>query len=291
MGNSLRHIYAIATNTFTEAIRQRVLYVLVVFCLVMLGGSSFCTQFDFRGDDFKFMKDLAYAGISVIGLLVALLGAALLIPAELERRTIYMVLCKPVRRFEFIAGKYFGLVALLTLFVVLMAGIFFLALWGHESALTGDILAASKGRPTELQAQMIAEYRAAAYDPALVQALVLLWAKLCLVTVISVFLSTLASSTVFIVCCTLLVYLIGHLQSVAREFWLEGTVAAAWYTRAFLAALALTAPDFQTFNLIDEIIAGNAVLWSNTLPVLGYAVGYAVVALALAALVFEEREL
>jgi ABC-type transport system involved in multi-copper enzyme maturation permease subunit len=291
MKDSLRHIYVIAGNTFTEAIRQKVLYVLVVFCLIMLGGSNFYTQFDFRGDDFKFMKDLGYAAISVIGLLVSLLGAAMLIPAELEKRTIYTLLSKPVRKFEFIVGKYLGLVLLLTLFVALMAGIFMLALWSHESSLTGEIMAASKGRPSEFQLQQISEFRAGAYDPAMLQALALVWAKLCLVTVISVFFSTMASSTVFIVSCTLFVYLIGHLQSVARDFWFAQEGGTGWITTVFLAAVSLFIPDFQTFNLIDEIIGGNQVLWHNTLPILLYAGVYTVVALGVSSLLFENREL
>ncbi|MDR2463517.1 MAG: ABC transporter permease [Verrucomicrobiales bacterium] len=290
MGNSLRHIRVIAANTFTEAIRQKVLYVLVVFCLLMLGGSSFISQMDFKGDDFKFMKDLAYAGISLVGLLVALLGAALLIPAEVEKRTIYTLLSKPVRKFEFIAGKYLGLVALLTLFVTLMAGIFFIALWGHENALTARELAAGGGRLTEVQTQLVGEYRASAYDPAMIQALALIWAKLCLVTVICVLFSTVASSTVFIVSCTLFVYLIGHLQMIAREYFLGGEVAQ-WWWKIFLAAVALLIPDFQTFNLSDEIIAGNTVRWVDTAPILAYAGVYALVTLTVSALVFEGREL
>ncbi|MDR1144916.1 MAG: ABC transporter permease [Verrucomicrobiales bacterium] len=291
MKNSLRHIWVIAGNTFTEAIRQKVLYVLTVFCLIMLGGSSFYTQFDFRGDEFKFMKDLAYAAISVIGLLVALLGAAMLIPAELEKRTIYTLLSKPVRKFEFIVGKYLGLTLLLTLFMALMAGIFMLVMWSHESSLTNDIMATSQGQPTELQLQQINEFRAGAYDPAMWQALTLVWAKLCLVTVISVFFSTLASSTVFIVSCTLFVYLIGHLQSVARDFWLAPESGASWLTTVFLAAISLLIPDFQTFNLIDEIIGGNRVLWLNTRHILLYTGGYTVIALGVSSLLFESREL
>ena len=291
MINSLRHIRVIAGNTFTEAIRQKVLYVLVLFGLLMLGGAGFVSQLDFKGDDFKFMKDLGYAGISFIGLLVALLGAAMLIPAEMEKRTIYTVLSKPVRKFEFIVGKYLGLVALLTLFTVIMAAVFFLALWQHESVITGNIMRASGGHPTEMQQLIINEARAGAYDPGMIQALVLVWAKLCLVTVISVFFSTMASSTVFIVCCTLFVYLIGHLQSIGREYFLAAGEQAGWLAKFFVAAVAFFVPDFQAFNLIDEIIAGNAVHWHTTWQILAYAGVYTIIALTVSSLIFEGREL
>ncbi|MEM6601983.1 MAG: ABC transporter permease subunit, partial [Verrucomicrobiota bacterium] len=112
-GIALR-ITTIAKNTLIESLRQRVLLVLLLFGLVLTGASLYFTHFTFI-DEFKFLKDIGSAAISVTGLLVAMIGAAQLIPAEIERRTIYTVLSKPVRRFEFLLGKYFGLLALLTI--------------------------------------------------------------------------------------------------------------------------------------------------------------------------------
>ena len=128
-------------------------------------------------------------------------------------------------------------------------------------------------------------------DPRLWQAFVLIAAKLFVVCGIAVFFSTLATSTTFVVAMTLMVYLIGHLQSVAREQWLESGEKASWLVQGFLASVALLVPDFNLYSLIDEIVAGNLVQWSATLEVLAYSGVYVGVLLAAAAWIFEGRDL
>jgi len=120
MRGCLRRILAVAQNTFLEAVRQKVFAVLLIFALVLLGGASYFAEFSFQ-EQFKFLKDLSYAAISLTGLLVGLLGAAQLIPGEIERRTILTALCRPLRRWEFIAGKFLGLAGLLAGMVGIMA--------------------------------------------------------------------------------------------------------------------------------------------------------------------------
>jgi hypothetical protein len=128
-------------------------------------------------------------------------------------------------------------------------------------------------------------------DPRLWQAFALIAAKLFAVCGIAVFFSTLATSTTFVVAMTLMVYLIGHLQSVAREQWLESGEKAAWLIQLFLASVALLVPDFNLYSMIDEIVAGNAVPWRATLEVLAYSSAYVGVLLAAAAWLFEGRDL
>jgi len=108
---------------------------------------------------------------------------------------------------------------------------------------------------------------------------------------IAVFFSTLATSTTFVVAMTLMIYLIGHLQSVAREQWLESGDQAGWLIRGFLAAVALLVPDFNLYSLIDEIVAGNVVHGRTTLEVLAYSGVYVAVLLTAAAWLFEGRDL
>jgi len=90
---------------------------------------------------------------------------------------------------------------------------------------------------------------------------------------------------------TLMVYLIGHLESVAREQWLESGEVVSWVTKVFLAGVAFLVPDFNLYNLIDEIVAGNAVLWRSTLEVIGYSVVYIAVLLTAASVIFEGRDI
>lgn len=281
MKESGRRIWAVAANTFLEAVRQKVFAVLLIFGLVLLGGANYFAEFSFQ-EQFKFLKDLGYAAISLIGLLVGLLGAAQLIPAEIERRTILTALCRPLRRWEFVVGKYLGLVSLLGVMLGLMGAVFWAVLRWKEAQLIG-----AEGGGAGIVESIQAESR----DPRLWQAFVLIAAKLFVVSAVAVFFSTLATSTTFVVAMTLMIYLIGHLQSVAREQWLESGEAAGWALKLFLAAVALFVPDFNLYSLIDEIVAGNEVHWRATLQVTGYSAVYVGVLLAAAAWLFEGRDL
>jgi ABC-type transport system involved in multi-copper enzyme maturation permease subunit len=290
MKRSLRVVVAIAGNTLTEALRQRTLNVVILFSLVMLAGSDFFTQFSFQ-EEFKFLKDLAYAVISIGGLLVALMGAAQLIPAEIERRTLYTTLSKPVHRFEFILGKYLGLLALLTLMTALFSVVFAGVLW-HQERTTLEEYGLVPGTPmSEEEQRLLEQVLAQSRDPAMVQAILLVWCKLAVTAAISVAFSTIATSTIFIVSTTLMVYFAGHLQAVARQMWLYEAGHPSWWKQAALAAIAWLVPDFQAYNLIDEIIVGNAVFWADTLGIAGYSVVYAAVVLVAAGLAFQDREL
>jgi ABC-type transport system involved in multi-copper enzyme maturation permease subunit len=278
MRGCLRRILAVAQNTFLEAVRQKVFAVLLIFALVLLGGASYFAGFSFQ-EQFKFLKDLSYAAISLTGLLVGLLGAAQLIPGEIERRTILTALCRPLRRWEFIAGKFLGLAGLLAGMVGIMA----LAVWGLLGWKGFQLIGVEGADSAAIWAE--------AMDPRLIQAGLLIGVKLVVVAALAVFFSTVATSTTFVIAMTLMVYLIGHLQSVAREQWLETGEAAHGVVRLFLAGVSFLVPDFNLYNLIDEIVAGNMVAWHSTLGVVGYSVVYVIILLTASAVVFEGRDI
>lgn len=287
MKDSIYRITVIAQNTLTEVLRQRVLNVIFLFGLVMVGGSFFLTELTFQ-EEFKFLKDLGYAAISITGTLVALMGSAQLIPAEIERRTLHTLLSKPVHRFEFVVGKYLGLLGLITMMLAIMAILFGIVLFIKEQVILSGVYGMAESDEAK---QYIASVYQQSRDPRLIQALILIWAKLAVVTAISVFFSTIATSTIFIVCTTLVVYFIGHLQSVARQLWIHDMESSSLLKNGFLAMVSFFIPDFQSYNLIDEIIAGNVIRWGAGLEILGYSLVYVSVLLVISSLIFEDREL
>jgi hypothetical protein len=287
---SLSRIRAIAWTTCLESIRQKTLSVVFVFGLVMAGGADFFTQFAFF-EQFKFLKDLGYASISMTALLVALLGASQLVPGEIERRTIYTVLSKPVHRFEFILGKYAGLMLLVTLMMAVMAAVFAVVMFYKEITLIQRYAGPVEGLPSGAQAEVIDKIRAESRDPALLWVLALVWARTALVAAFAVLFSTVATSTAFIMATTLLVYFIGHLQGIARSVWMDSEQGMVFWQVFLLGWLKLVVPDFGAYSLIDEVIAGNALDHGALGRLMLYSLGYLLVVLGAASLVFEGREL
>jgi ABC-type transport system involved in multi-copper enzyme maturation permease subunit len=288
--NVWHRMMAVAWSTLMESLRQKALWVLLLFALVLLGSSIYFTEFTFE-KEFKFMKDVGSAAISLLGLLTALIGAAQLIPAEIERRTIYVTLSKPVRRLEFLLGKYLGLLALITLMVFGMTVIFFGVLLFQEQVFIAEVVGSTPASQwSEAQIAAVEQIRDQARDPAMLQAILLLWARLALVEAIALFFSTIATSNIFIIFASVVVYIIGHLQATAREVWMEGSTDN-FLLETLLALVALLVPNFQSFSIIDEILAGESVSLSYTADIFGYSVVYTIIILVVSALVFQDREL
>ncbi len=122
----MKAVWAIATLTWKEAVRNRILYVLVFFAAFLVSGSWIVSQLTI-GDEVKIIKDMGLGAIHFFGILITIFIGMGLIFREMEKRTIYLILSKPVRRSQFLLGKFIGLS--LTLFVVLCAlGMIFYAL-------------------------------------------------------------------------------------------------------------------------------------------------------------------
>src|SRR6187551_4031089 len=108
----MRVIRAIAISVFKESVRDKVLYNLVFFAVFLIGVSYLLSQLT-AGQDVKIIKDLGLAAMSLFGLFIAVFIGLGLVSREIERRSIYAVLAKPIRRHEFVIGKYLGLVGTL----------------------------------------------------------------------------------------------------------------------------------------------------------------------------------
>ena len=132
--------------------------------------------------------------------------------------------------------------------------------------------------------------RAAAFTPGLVAGVCVIYAKSVLLAALTLFVSTFATSTIFTLVIAVAVYLIGHLQATAREYWMSGASPSP-VARLFLALVSLVFPDLQLFNLVDDIVAGNAIAAGLLVRTLAMGGVYVAVYLALAATVFARKEL
>ncbi len=298
MIDSLSRIIVIARNTLTEAIRQKVLTVLLLFGLVLICTSVFFSQLVID-QQIKFVKDFGCGAIGLIGFALAVLSTAQLLPQELHNRTIYTILAKPVRRAEFLMGKFFGVVLLLSLSVALMSLAFAGTLaWQEAKGLESTRALYDRMPHWENSPDVVSEYQhdvasiqTQTRDPQLIEAILLIFAKLVMTAAIALLISTFSTSFIFTVVTTTMLYLVGHLESVARDVWLQrGAEAGAWQS-GFVGLISLLVPDLNSFTIVDEILAGNRVPWGHTFNLLGYAGIYIVVLLAVSELIFRNREI
>ncbi len=254
---SIRRVGTIATNTLTELTRQKVFYVLLIFALVLIGSSVFMARFTFQ-QEFQILKDVSLGTMSIFGSLLAIIASARLISQDIEDRTIYTILAKPVPRFEYVLGKLFGVLLLLAISIALMTVLFAAVLYFREQAVLSETTREMSRAPQEQLNDALDAVRAAGLNVDVFTGVAVIFLKACLLAALTLLVSTFATTNIFTTVVMVFVYLIGHLQATAREYWLQQQ-GAGWLARGFLAVIALIFPDLQAFNLVDQIVAGVAI--------------------------------
>jgi ABC-type transport system involved in multi-copper enzyme maturation permease subunit len=252
----LAAIRAIALNTFREAIRDRVLYLLAAFALVLISVAHLLSLLTV-GDEEKIIKDIGLSAISVFGVLTAMFVGVSLVFKEIERRTVYTLLAHPVERWQFIAGKFTGLLAVLGLNVGLMSAVLFLVL-----------LARGEGAGS------------------LPAAILLIFVELAVVTAFALLFSSL-TNPILAALATFAVYVMGHLVWSLR---LLGTRLHSAAGRSLCEIVYWILPDLGRLDLKAEAVHGQPLAAGHLLAALAYGVGYAAVVLWLACLAFARRD-
>ncbi|MBA3652109.1 MAG: ABC transporter permease subunit [Chthoniobacterales bacterium] len=254
---SLARVAAITGNTFTELVRLKVFYFLLIFALLLIVNALFMARLSFQ-QEFQVLKDVSLGAMSIFTSLLAIVATAQLLPRDIEDRTIYTILAKPVPRYEYLIGKLAGVLLLLGLSILAMSALFLIVLFVREEMLVKETLRQSAGlRPEQLQ-EALRSLKASAFNANLFPGIVIIYLKAALLAALTLFISTFATSNIFTIVVMVFIYFIGHLQATAREYWVQEH-GAGWLAKAFLALVALIFPDLQLFNLVDDIVAGTAI--------------------------------
>jgi len=257
----MRRVGIVALNTFREAVRDRVLYNLVFFALVMIAASILVGQISIGIEEMVIIS-LGLSAISVIGLLIAVFIGVGLVSKEMDKRTLYALLAKPVRRWEFLLGKFGGLVLTLTVNTVAMAVGLFLALnvIKHSNEhLAGSVL--------------VAVY------------FILL--KLALVVALALLFSCYTTPLLAILC-TAGLYVAGLFVKEMRAFQSD-TVSQA--VQSVLRGLSYILPNFENFDVMAAAAHGRAIPGVLIAQNTAYAALYCAVVLAAATAIFTRRNL
>jgi Cu-processing system permease protein len=263
-------ISKVAVSVFRESVRDRVPYNLVFFAVLLMATSYLLGQLT-AGQDVKIIKDLGLAAASVIGLFIAIFIGIGLVSKEVERRSIYSLLSKPVRRHEFIIGKYLGLVLTLIVNLSVMALAFYAVL-----AVMAWIT------PENVQKA----WQAPATDLRMLKAFALIGVELALVTAIALFFSSF-SSPFLSAALTLALYIVGHFNADLRNF--EGVVSsrsAAYVARGLYYVL----PNLSWLDIKSEVVHAQPVGFDYLLFTSTYAALYIVLLVTAASLIFSRRD-
>jgi ABC-type transport system involved in multi-copper enzyme maturation permease subunit len=256
----IKRLATIAVHTFKEAARERVLYNLVVFALLMIAAAILVGHISV-GIEETVLINLGLSSISVFGVLIAIFVGIGLVYKEIERRTVYSILSKPVHRWEFIVGKYAGLLLTLLVNTGIMTAGFYAALFYQKRHLG------------------IADLKP-------LGAVYFILLELAMVVGIAIFFSCMSTpilSAVFTFC----VYLIGHFLSEIRFL---GQESKNGIVEKITAGIYYLLPNFSDFDVIARTAHRHGIsktfMMTNSL----YALLYVVVLASAAILIFEERE-
>ncbi|MBL4684837.1 MAG: ABC transporter permease subunit [Nannocystaceae bacterium] len=260
-------VWAIGLNTYREAVRNRVLYVLLMFVLVLMAFSLVLGQLSLH-EEVRVIKDLGLAGISFFGVVISLFLGVNLLSKELDRKTVYFVIPKPLMRWEFLLGKYVGLGATLTMLVVTMS----VALWAFVGFQEGH------------------------HGVALLRAEVLVLLELLLLTAVAMLFSSFSSpylSAMF----TGALWVIGRNRPELVAF-ATGKKLGGTGSGRILELVSDVLPDFHAFYISGADLGGQTVSihesfvsWGYVASVAVYAIAYAAACLLGAALLFARRDL
>jgi ABC-type transport system involved in multi-copper enzyme maturation permease subunit len=260
----------VAISVFRESVRDRVPYNLVLFAVLLIASSLLLGQIT-AGQDVKIIKDLGLGATAVFGLFIAVFIGIGLVSKEVERRSIYSLLSKPLSRPQFIAGKYAGLVLTLAVNVAVMT-IALYAVLGYMA------WAAPAGQK--------AAWDAPAIDPRLLSAVFLIFLELMIITAIALFFSTF-STPLLSAALTFALYVAGHFNTELRDFdTLVTSRSASWLPRALYHVL----PDLSAFDVKTQVVHGLPVSSGYILWTTAYGLAYVAALLLASMIIFARRD-
>jgi ABC-type transport system involved in multi-copper enzyme maturation permease subunit len=247
----------IALNTFRESLRDKILYSLVVFTGLLIGLSVVLADLSIT-EHHKIIADMGLAAINLAGVFVAIFVGVSLVNKEIERRTIYTIMARPISRSVFILGKYGGLVMTLLVNVGTMLTVFLVTLRLYHMPITFSLF----------------------------QAMELIFVELLVMTAIALFFSTFSSTTLSAIL-ALGVYVIGHLSADLSSLADQNGSGAV---RTLMKIVYYACPNLEAFNIKGQAAIGTPVSADYLLFVSLYGMVYASICIFAACVIFQRRD-
>jgi ABC-type transport system involved in multi-copper enzyme maturation permease subunit len=253
-------LYVIATNVFREVVRDRILFMIGLYIIILATAIYFLPEFAAATED-KMFLDFALAAMNLLGLVVAVFVGTGLINKEIEKRTVLVLIAKPISRAELIVGKYMGLLSLLAVLITAM------------TVITLVFLQLGKV-PYSIASVLISAF--------------FLFLQLSLMTAVAITLGVFTSSLLASVL-TFAVYLMGN---ITQDILQLGRLGRKHGIEILTQALYLVLPDLSRLDVKNDAIYGLAALPNSTTLIsnVGYGLLYTLMLLAIAILIFSQRE-
>jgi len=277
----------IAMTTFQEAVRRRWMSALLAFAVIMLSLSTFFTWMQ-PGEEEKFLRDFGIGFIVIITLLMAIFLGASLVPPEIERRTIFTILSKPVNRLEFLIGKFMGLCLTLFLNLLFMSAMFLLSY--------AIFKVRREGWAGAMAIDINADHLGLRFDLAnMGRALMLNYGQLTIMAALSLMLSLIVSHITAIVFC-----FIAYFGGQTSSYWEhlsgsgEGEKHAAEHLRGpvqgVVKALYFMLPRLDRFDVRERLVTDLPIAFNYMWKAFGSGLVYVAVLLTISYLIFSDRE-
>ena len=249
-------VLSIALNTFRENLRDKLLYNLLVFALLLIGSSLLLMRLTL-GEFHRLLLDVGLGSINIFGVLIAIFVGIGLVNKEIEKKTIYTIVSKPVARYQFLVGKYLGLTLTLLVNTLIMAGGLLLVLFAQ----------------------------AVPIESMLFKALGLIFMEFMVITAVALLCSTFTSATLSAIF-TLATYVIGHLTADLKTFGEKMDEGM----RAVVTGLYYILPNLERFNLKGNVIHHIEVSGADLLLIVAYGLTYVAFLLMAASIIFHRRD-
>lgn len=256
----MTELAALVRNTVREALRERLMYNLAVFAVVLIAGSLTISQLTL-GEQFRIIANVGTSSTQVFGTLTSVLLGVGLVSRELDRRTCYPILARPVSRARFIVGKYLGLVAVLALNVAVMA------------AATATMLALYTGGGRFLGLAFAGAFWLLLVQFAVCAGFAVLFSAFTTATLATIFSLTLVAA--------------GHVFSEIRTFWLRADQVGM---KPLVRVLDFVLPNMGLLDLKEALTYGDPVAAAALASRSAYGIAYAALLVGLAGVVFSRKD-
>lgn len=289
-----RRIAVLAVNTFTQLVRMKVFYFLAIFAMVVIGANSLDLPTNLAPENSGIqilyaIKNTSLGSMGLFSLVLAVVATGLLLPKDVEDRTLYTILAKPVPRLDYLIGKFLGVTSLIFVSLLVMDLLMVGVLQLRTSEVVGvrDHFADHAGYPPEMRERFLDEARSLGPTWDLQGAVLVVFMRSAVMAAVALLLSTFSTSTLFTAVVGFMVLFVGFFQADARDYYFSGSGILG---RIGSGAMSVVLPDLQLYNVVDAIIEGKPLEAAVLLKIAGVTLFYCVVYTFVSWIIFARKE-